>query len=91
MTIAADDHGGDAEAVRDLHIHQVLIEDVYTSNKKLNIGDLMGNRFHVKVRDTLLQGRGARLGGHGDQGALWTSWEASPTSSGCSASARCGR
>src|SRR5512137_1998483 len=51
MTMEAD-----AQAVRDLQIHQVLIEDVYTSNKRLNIGDLVGNRFQVKVRDTVLQG-----------------------------------
>jgi tRNA pseudouridine13 synthase len=45
-----------ADSVRSLQIHQVLIEDVYTSNKKLNIGDLKGNRFLVKVRDTTLKG-----------------------------------
>ncbi len=55
MTMEAD-----AQAVRDLHIHQVLIEDVYTSNKRLNIGDLVGNRFQVKVRDTVLQGEELR-------------------------------
>ena len=55
MTMEAD-----AQAVRDLHIHQVLIEDVYTSNKRLNIGDLVGNRFQVKVRDTALQGEELR-------------------------------
>ncbi len=55
MTMEAD-----AQAVRDLHIHQVLIQDVYTSNKRLNIGDLVGNRFQVKVRDTVLQGEELR-------------------------------
>lgn len=44
------------EAVAALRIHQVEISDVFRSNKHLTIGDLIGNRFMIKVRGCGLRG-----------------------------------
>ena len=44
------------EAVRALSMHQVLVEDVYPSKKHITIGDLIGNTFKIKLRNTELKG-----------------------------------
>ncbi len=44
------------EAVRALSMHQVVVEDVYASKKHITIGDLIGNSFRIKLRDTALKG-----------------------------------
>ena len=44
------------EAVRALSMHQVLVEDVYASKKHITIGDLVGNAFKIKLRNTELKG-----------------------------------
>jgi tRNA pseudouridine13 synthase len=44
------------EAVRALSMHQVVVEDVYASKKHITIGDLIGNSFQIKLRDTALRG-----------------------------------
>ena len=43
--------GADINAVRELRIPDVRIIDTYTSNRSISIGDLIGNRFTVTVRD----------------------------------------
>lgn len=44
------------EAVQALSMHQVRIEDVYPSKKHITIGDLIGNSFQIKLRNTALKG-----------------------------------
>ena len=44
------------EAVRALSMHQVVVEDVYPSKKHITIGDLIGNTFQIKLRNTELKG-----------------------------------
>lgn len=44
------------EEVTALRIHQVEIRDAFRSPKHLTIGDLVGNRFHLKVRECSLKG-----------------------------------
>lgn len=46
----------DLEAVKGLTVHQVEILDAYRSNKHLTIGDLIGNKFTIKVRECSLEG-----------------------------------
>ena len=43
--------------VTQVQIHQVRVEDAYPAKKHLTIGDLVGNRFHILVSETALQGR----------------------------------
>jgi tRNA pseudouridine13 synthase len=45
------------EAVRALSMHQVKVEDVYPSKKHITIGDLVGNTFRIKLRNTELKGQ----------------------------------
>jgi tRNA pseudouridine13 synthase len=44
------------EAVQALSMHQVMVEDVYASKKHITIGDLIGNSFRIKLRNTELKG-----------------------------------
>jgi tRNA pseudouridine13 synthase len=44
------------EAVQALSMHQVKVEDVYASKKHITIGDLVGNTFKIKLRNTELKG-----------------------------------
>jgi tRNA pseudouridine13 synthase len=44
------------EAVQGISIHQVSITDAYRAKKNMTIGDLIGNRFRIKVRDCALEG-----------------------------------
>lgn len=44
------------EQVQAISMHQVEIRDAYRSNKHLTIGDLIGNRFTIKVKDCRLKG-----------------------------------
>ena len=39
-----------------LQVHQVEIKDVFRSSKHLTIGDLVGNKFQIKVRECGLKG-----------------------------------
>ena len=36
--------------------HQVTIEDAYRARKNMTIGDLIGNRFRIRVRDCAMEG-----------------------------------
>jgi tRNA pseudouridine13 synthase len=45
-----------ADRVLGISVHQVRIEDAYPAKKALTIGDLVGNRFHILVTGTALQG-----------------------------------
>lgn len=45
------------DRVTGLNIHQVLVEGAYPSTKALTIGDLIGNRFRVRITDTDLKGQ----------------------------------
>ncbi|AGN25911.1 tRNA pseudouridine synthase [Candidatus Methanomassiliicoccus intestinalis] len=40
--------------VRNLNLHQISISDVYRSKKPLTIGDLIGNKFIIKCRNSAL-------------------------------------
>lgn len=42
------------EALKDLQLHQITISDVYRSKKPLTIGDLIGNKFVIKCRNSPL-------------------------------------
>ena len=44
------------DAVRALSMHQVVVEDVYASKKHITIGDLIGNSFQIKLKNTELKG-----------------------------------
>ena len=44
------------ESVGALSMHQVVVEDVYASKKHITIGDLIGNSFQIKLRNTQLKG-----------------------------------
>ena len=44
------------EAVQALSMHQVVVENVYASKKHITIGDLIGNSFQIRLRDTVLKG-----------------------------------
>lgn len=44
------------EAVQGLHIHQVEVLEAFRSNKHLTIGDLVGNKFTIKVKECALSG-----------------------------------
>ncbi|QLH74443.1 MAG: tRNA pseudouridine(13) synthase TruD [Methanomassiliicoccales archaeon] len=44
------------DAVRAMRVHQVEVLEAYRSSKHLTIGDLIGNRFDVKVRECTLKG-----------------------------------
>jgi tRNA pseudouridine13 synthase len=44
------------ESVQGISIHQVSITDAYRAKKNMTIGDLIGNRFRIKVRDCALEG-----------------------------------
>jgi tRNA pseudouridine13 synthase len=45
-----------ADKVMGITIHQVSVEDAYPAKKALTIGDLVGNRFKIKVSETSLTG-----------------------------------
>ncbi len=44
------------ESVQRINIHQVAITDAYRAKKNMTIGDLIGNRFRIRVRDCALEG-----------------------------------
>lgn len=44
------------DRVEGLSVHQVRVEGAYPSKKALAIGDLIGNRFHIRVTNTDLKG-----------------------------------
>jgi tRNA pseudouridine13 synthase len=44
------------DRVTGVRLHQVRVEDAYPARKGLTIGDLVGNRFQVRVTDTSLRG-----------------------------------
>ena len=47
-------HGVTPETIRSLRMKDVEILDVYRSDRPLEIGDLIGNRFRIVVRDLVL-------------------------------------
>ncbi|MFA5772717.1 MAG: tRNA pseudouridine(13) synthase TruD [Thermoplasmata archaeon] len=46
--------GVDKETIEKLKISDIEISNVYTSNKSLDMGDLIGNNFYIVVRDIQL-------------------------------------
>ncbi|OPY33266.1 MAG: putative tRNA pseudouridine synthase D [Methanomassiliicoccales archaeon PtaU1.Bin124] len=58
------------EAVQALNVHQVEVRDVFRSNKHLTIGDLVGNRFAIKVRDCNIKGEELQASVHSTQERL---------------------
>ncbi len=44
------------EAVQNISVHQVAIADAYRAKKNMTIGDLIGNRFRIRVRDCAKEG-----------------------------------
>ena len=44
------------ESVQNINIHQVTIADAYRAKKNMTIGDLIGNRFRIRVRDCAMEG-----------------------------------
>jgi tRNA pseudouridine13 synthase len=39
------------EDVKNLYLKDLEVQEVYTSQKGLDLGDLIGNRFDIKIRD----------------------------------------
>jgi tRNA pseudouridine13 synthase len=48
------------EAVQRISVHQVSITDAYRAKKNMTIGDLIGNRFRIRVRDCIFEGEELR-------------------------------
>jgi tRNA pseudouridine13 synthase len=44
------------EAVQRISVHQVSITDAYRAKKNMTIGDLIGNRFRIRVRECSFDG-----------------------------------
>ena len=44
------------ESVQKISVHQVTIADAYRAKKNMTIGDLIGNRFRIRVRDCAMEG-----------------------------------
>ena len=49
------------ESVQRLDVHQVTIENAYRSKKHITIGDLIGNRFSIRLRDCRSAGEELQL------------------------------
>ncbi len=47
-------------SVQGISVHQVTIADAYRAKKNMTIGDLIGNRFRIRVRDCALEGEQLR-------------------------------
>jgi tRNA pseudouridine13 synthase len=58
------------DRLREVDLHQVVIEDIYPSRKNLTIGDLVGNRFTVVVSGTELEGSELQDSLYGTVGSL---------------------
>jgi len=53
-----------------LHLPQVKVEGGYMAKRGMTIGDLVGNNFKIRVRDTVLQGEELRSSLQGTESAL---------------------
>ncbi len=58
------------EDVTGLRLHQVVISNAYRARKPMTIGDLVGNRFRVTVRDCNLRDEGLETVARGTATAL---------------------
>ncbi|TFG56642.1 MAG: tRNA pseudouridine(13) synthase TruD [Methanomassiliicoccus sp.] len=58
------------EQVMALHLSQVSIEDAYMAKRGMSIGDLVGNRFSIRVRDCQINGEELRTSLEGTEMAL---------------------
>ncbi len=59
-----------ADKVMGINVHQVRVDGAYPSKKALTIGDLVGNRFRIRVRDCDLQGEDLTSSLQGTLGVL---------------------
>jgi len=58
------------ESVMAVQLSQVIIHDAYMAKRAMTIGDLVGNRFTIRIRDTALRGNDLRSSLEGTEASL---------------------